>query len=113
MRWHRLACQFYVGSAGGVIPARLSETLISSRPSVTNDMAQADPITSIPAHASTVDLLQRLKRPKESWDTFLLSLFEEELPPETVAELDRRRKHDRFSSYAEAERRHPKWKSGH
>lgn len=76
-------------------------------------MAQADPITSIPAHASTVVLLQRLKRPKESWDTFLLSLFEEELPPETIAELDRRRKGARFSSFATAERRHPKWKSTH
>lgn len=86
---------------------------MTMRPLVANDMARADPVTSIPAHASTVELLQRLKRPKESWDTFLLSLFEEELPPETVAELDRRRKHDRFSSYAEVERRHPKWRSGH
>lgn len=79
----------------------------------TNEMARADPITSIPAHASTVAVLQRLKRPKESWDTFLLSLFEEELPPETIAELDRRRQGARFSSFAEAERRHPNWKSVH
>lgn len=76
-------------------------------------MAQADPITSIPAHASTVALLQKLKRPKESWDTFLLSLFEEELPPETIEELDRRRKNARYSSYAEVERRHPNWRSEH
>jgi hypothetical protein len=44
----------------------------------------SDPVLRIPVHRSTVELLQRLKPANKSWDDFLLSAFEDWLPPETV-----------------------------
>ncbi|MCL4324931.1 MAG: hypothetical protein M1144_05670 [Candidatus Thermoplasmatota archaeon] len=76
-------------------------------------MSTADPMSSIPAHQSTIALLQRLKPKNKNWDDFLLSAFEDLLPPETVEELERREKAERSSSFAEVEKRHPKWGRRH
>ena len=70
-------------------------------------------MSSIPAHQSTIALLQRLKPKNKNWDDFLLSAFEDLLPPETVEELERREKAERSSSFAEVEKRHPKWGRRH
>jgi hypothetical protein len=72
-------------------------------------MSTADPMSSIPAHRSTIELLQRLKPTSKNWDEFLLSAFEDWLPPETVRELERRERTGRSSTFAEVERRHPNW----
>ncbi len=72
-------------------------------------MSSADPMSSIPAHASTIALLQRLKPSDKNWDEFLLSAFEDWLPPETVREIERREREERSSTFAEAEKRHPGW----
>jgi hypothetical protein len=72
-------------------------------------MSAADPMSSIPAHRSTIDLLQRLKPTNKNWDEFLLSAFEDWLPPETVRELERREREGKSSTFAEVERRHPDW----
>ncbi len=66
-------------------------------------------MSGIPAHASTIALLQRLKPSDKNWDEFLLSVFEDWLPPETVAEIERREREERSSTFAEAELRHPGW----
>lgn len=66
-----------------------------------------DRLTSIPVHASTVHLLQQLKTGAQNWDEFLLSAFEDLLPPETVAELDRREREEKSRSFAEVTRGHP------
>ena len=68
--------------------------------------AAEDRLTSIPVHATTVRLLQQLKTGSQNWDEFLLSAFEDLLPPETVAELDRREREERSRTYAEVERAH-------
>jgi len=59
-----------------------------------------DPLTSIPVHSTTVKLLQRLKSGDQNWDEFLLSAFEDLLPPETVHELDRRELEEKSRSFA-------------
>lgn len=77
-------------------------------------MSTADPMSSIPAHRSTIELLQRLKPMNKNWDEFLLSAFEDWLPPETVQELERRERAGKSSTFAAVERRHPDWgKRGH
>lgn len=70
-------------------------------------------MSSIPAHQSTIALLQRLKPKSKNWDDFLLSAFEDFLPPETVEELDRREKSEKSSTFAEVEKRHPGWGRRH
>ena len=72
-------------------------------------MSSSDPMSSIPAHASTIALLQRLKPRDKNWDDFLLSAFEDWLPPETVQEIERREREESSSTFAEVERRHPNW----
>jgi len=70
-------------------------------------MSASDPMSSIPVHAFPVALLQQLKPRGMNWDEFLLSTFEEWLPPETVKEIERREKEEQSRSFAEVERRHP------
>jgi len=72
-------------------------------------MSSADPMSSIPARRSTIELLQRLKPLNRNWDDFLLSAFEDWLPPETVEELNRREREGKSSTFAEVEKRHPHW----
>jgi hypothetical protein len=72
-------------------------------------MSTTDPMSSIPAHRSTITLLQRLKPVTKNWDAFLLSAFEDWLPPETVAEIERREKAGTSRTFAEIEKRHPRW----
>lgn len=72
-------------------------------------MSTADPMSSIPAHQSTIKLLQQLKPANKNWDEFLLSAFEDWLPPETVQELARREREGKSSTFADVERRHPNW----
>jgi hypothetical protein len=71
-------------------------------------MTAADPMSSIPAHRSTIKLLQQLKPANKNWDEFLLSAFEDWLPPETVRELERREREEPSRTFAEIERDHPK-----
>ena len=52
--------------------------------------AARDPITSIPVHASTLKLLQRMKTGGQNWDEFLLTFLEDWMPPNLEAELDKR-----------------------
>ena len=47
--------------------------------SIIQDMASADPATSIPVHASTVRLLQQMKTGAQNWDEFLRELAERDL----------------------------------
>jgi len=72
-------------------------------------MTAADSMSSIPAHRSTIALLQQLKPRSKNWDEFLLSAFEDWLPPETVQDLERREREGRSATFAEVERRHPGW----
>ena len=72
-------------------------------------MSASDPMSSIPAHRSTIALLQRLKPVTKNWDEFLLSAFEDWLPPETVTEIEQREKAGTSSTFAEIEKRHPHW----
>jgi hypothetical protein len=72
-------------------------------------MSVADRMSSIPAHQSTIALLLRLKPKTKNWDEFLLSAFEDWLPPETVEELARREASDGHQTFAELERRRPNW----
>jgi len=65
-------------------------------------------LTSIPVHATTVKLLQQLKTGAQNWDQFLLSAFEDLLPPETIAELERREREEGSRSFAEVARGHPR-----
>ena len=65
-----------------------------------------DRLTSIPVHATTVRLLQQLKTGSQNWDEFLLSAFEDLLPPEMVVELERREREERSRTYAVVERDH-------
>jgi hypothetical protein len=67
-----------------------------------------DRLTSIPVHAATVKLLQQLKTGAQNWDDFLLSAFEDMLPPESIAELERREREEARRSFAEASRDHPR-----
>lgn len=71
-------------------------------------MSSADPMSSIPAHRSTIALLQQLKPANKNWDDFLLSAFEDWLPPETVNELERRERKETSRTFAEVERANPK-----
>ncbi len=71
-------------------------------------MTVADPMSSIPAHRSTIELLQQLKPTNRNWDEFLLSAFEDWLPPETVRELERRESVETSRTFVEIERDHPK-----
>ncbi len=71
-------------------------------------MSAANPMSSIPAHRSTIELLQRLKPANKNWDEFLMSAFEDWLPPETVTELERRDRTESSRTFAEVERAHPK-----
>ena len=72
-------------------------------------MSTADPMSSIPAHRSTIELLQRLKPADKNWDEFLLSTFEDWLPPETVREIERRERRGKSQTFADVEQRHPDW----
>ena len=63
-------------------------------------------LTSIPVHATTVKLLQQLKTGAQNWDEFLLSAFEDLLPPETIAELERREREEGSRSFAKVARGH-------
>ena len=72
-------------------------------------MSAADSMSSIPAHRSTIALLQQLKPRNKNWDEFLLSAFEDWLPPETVEELERRERVGRSATFAEVVRRHREW----
>jgi hypothetical protein len=65
-------------------------------------------MSSIPAHRSTIQLLLRLKPERQNWDDFLISAFEDRLPPETVRELERRESHEGRRTFAEVEGAHPK-----
>jgi hypothetical protein len=67
-----------------------------------------DRLTSIPVHATTVKLLQQLKTGSQNWDEFLLSAFEDLLPPATVAELERREREETSRSFAEVVSNHPR-----
>lgn len=53
-------------------------------------MSTSDPLTSIPLHRSTLDVLQRVKSAAETWDDFLMSLTDDYLSPALKAELDKR-----------------------
>ncbi|MGP8072673.1 MAG: hypothetical protein ACLPZM_06045 [Thermoplasmata archaeon] len=68
--------------------------------------SSSDRRTSIPVHATTVKLLQQLKTGAQNWDDFLLSAFEDMLPPETIAELDRREREETSRSFAKGSRDH-------
>jgi hypothetical protein len=70
-------------------------------------------MSSIPAHQSTIALLQRLKPRSKNWDDFLLSAFEDFLPPETVEELEHREKTEKSTTFAEVQKRHPRWGRRH
>jgi hypothetical protein len=48
-----------------------------------------------------------------NWDEFLLTAFEDRLPPETVKELERREKTDRSHTFAEIDKHHPNWARRH
>jgi hypothetical protein len=72
-------------------------------------MSAADSMSSIPAHRSTIALLQQLKPRNKNWDEFLLSAFEDWLPPETVEELERRERLGQSATFAEVARRHREW----
>jgi hypothetical protein len=65
-------------------------------------------MSSIPAHRSTIQLLLRLKPETKNWDDFLLSAFEDWLPPETIRELERREELEPSRSFADVERAHSK-----
>lgn len=67
-----------------------------------------DRLTSIPVHATTVKLLQQLKTGSQNWDEFLLSAFEDLLPPDTVAELEKREREETARPFAEVSRAHGK-----
>jgi hypothetical protein len=67
-------------------------------------MANADSVTSIPLHQSTLRVLQRVKSAAATWDEFLINLTEDYLSPSLQAELDRRLKRDRLVSGAQARR---------
>ncbi|MGC2034862.1 MAG: hypothetical protein WA761_05395, partial [Thermoplasmata archaeon] len=67
-------------------------------------MSSTDPMSSVPAHRSTIELLQRLKPANKNWDEFLLTAFEDWLPPETMRELERRERDEQSRPYAEVER---------
>lgn len=71
-------------------------------------MSAADPMSSIPARRSTIELLQRLKPTNRNWDDFLLTAFEDWLPPETLAELERRERTEPSRTFAAVERAHPR-----
>ena len=71
-------------------------------------MSASDPMSSIPAHRSTIDLLQRLKPAGKNWDDFLLSAFEDWLPPRTVSDLEHREREESSRPFADMERAHPK-----
>jgi hypothetical protein len=71
-------------------------------------MSVPDPMSSIPARRSTIELLQRLKPANKNWDEFLLSAFEDWLPPQTVIELERREREETSRTFAEIERAHPR-----
>ncbi len=47
-------------------------------------MSAADPITSVPVHASTLRLLQEFKTGAQNWDAFLLDLLEREMDRDDV-----------------------------
>ncbi len=66
-----------------------------------------DRLTSIPVHATTVKLLQQLKTGAQNWDDFLLSAFEDLLPQDTLAELDRREREETSRPFADVLRDHP------
>lgn len=75
-------------------------------------MSSADPTSSIPPRRSTIELLQRLKPTNRNWDEFLLSAFEDWIPPETTQELERREREEQSRTFAEVEKRHPDWSRG-
>lgn len=51
--------------------------------------AVADPMTSVPVHASTLRLLQEFKTGAQNWDRFLIELVEREMDREDVQYADR------------------------
>ena len=70
-------------------------------------MSAAEPTSSIHAHRSTIELLQRRKPTDRNSDEFLLSAFDDGLPPETVRELEGRERKGMSGTFAEVGRRHP------
>jgi len=72
-------------------------------------MSATDSMSSIPARQSTIALLQGLKPRNKNWDEFLLSAFEDWLPPETVEELERREREGTSATFAQVEKRHRNW----
>jgi hypothetical protein len=67
-------------------------------------VSEADAITSIPLHQSTLRVLQRVKSAAETWDEFLINVTDDYLSPSLRAELDQRLKSDRIVTGAEARR---------
>jgi hypothetical protein len=59
-------------------------------PAMATMMQSGDPVTSIPLHRSTLQLLQRVKTSAETWDDFLISLTDDYISPALRSELDRR-----------------------
>jgi hypothetical protein len=70
-------------------------------------MSAAEPMSKIPAHRSTIERLLRLKPANKNWDEFLLSTFEDWLPPKTVREIGRGGRRGKSRTFAEVEWRHP------
>ena len=54
-------------------------------------MTTTDPPTTITIRTSMRQMLERMKRPGESYDELIHEVVEEYHPPEVVAELKRRR----------------------
>jgi len=67
-------------------------------------MSDADPVTSVPLHQSTLRVLQRVKSAAETWDEFLINLTDDYISPALRAELDRRLGTDRIVTGAQARR---------
>jgi hypothetical protein len=53
-------------------------------------MATADPATTITIRTSTRHMLERMKRPGETYDELIHEIVEEYYPPQVIAELKRR-----------------------
>lgn len=67
-------------------------------------VATSDPVTSIPLHRSTLNVLKRVKNAAETWDEFLITLTDDFLSPALQAELDRRLQKDSIISGEQAKR---------
>lgn len=52
----------------------------------------ADTLTSIPVHSEVVRRLRALKTADQTWDTFLIEMAADYVPPGWYHEMERRRK---------------------